>query len=85
MFDPELYNSYPEEIRESIDGALMVLAQTEILLRQVTLERARVVEGDGAESVEELAKKILRVRADTQGLLLIHNHGLSLLKEQNDA
>lgn len=81
MIEDSIWQNFGAETQDAIKSAFMLLAQSGVLQSQVQLEFQRLAEGDATQSVEEVAKEILRVRADTRGLQLVHDYGLQLTQE----
>jgi hypothetical protein len=84
MIEDSIWAKFDEEYRLAIEQAIMTLANSGILAMQVQVEIQRLVDGDPTQDVDVLAKEILRVRADTRGLQLLHDYGLQLTQEHQD-
>lgn len=81
MIDPDLLESYPREIRDSIREAILVLATTGVLEAQRQRLFARVAEGSDNEEEKVLGDKILSYRKQSHALIALQQMGESIKME----
>lgn len=81
MIEDTIWARFDAPTQLLIKQAFVVIAKSGVLEAQAKLEQARLLDGDPGETLEELAKEILRVRADTRGLQTVHHYGLQLTQE----
>ncbi len=81
MIEDSVWTRYNDEERHALKKAIALLGSTGILMHQVDLESERLIDGDADQDEKELTKAILRHRAVTQGLRLLHYYGLQLTQD----
>lgn len=84
MIEDSVWERFDEPQRLQLRQAFALVSQSGILKLQAEAEFARLGMGDPAAEDEEITKEIRRVRADTRGLLTIHEYGLQLTQEQEN-
>ena len=82
MIEDSIWKQHGPEAESYLKNCIEELAKSGILMAQVELESARLIDGEADQDEKELAKAILRHRAVTQGLRLIHYYGLQLTQER---
>lgn len=74
----------PEADRTSVEIALMTLAQTGVLTRQIAIDKNQLLERmDNNGDTEKLAEDIVELRLKNQVLRGIHDLGTQLVKEKS--
>lgn len=84
MIEESVWQRFDELKRLQLREALALIGVSEILKFQAETEVSRLGQGDPTAPEEDVVKEVLRVRADTRGLLSIHHYGLQLAQEQEN-
>lgn len=82
MIEDSVWARFDATQQLQLRWALALVSQSGILKLQAETEFARLGMGDPTAPLEEVTMEVLRVRADTRGLLSIHEYGLQLAQEQ---
>lgn len=82
MIEDSVWQRFDELQRLKLREALAFVSESGILKLQAEAEFARLGMGDPTAPLEEITQEVARVRADTRGLLSIHQYGLQLAQDQ---
>jgi hypothetical protein len=81
MIEDSVWKRLPADYVQPVREAIACLAQSGVLKMQVETETLRLLGGDPTQDPIDLAREILRVRADTRGLENLHEYGLQITQE----
>lgn len=84
MIEDSVWARFDAAQRLQLRTALALVSESGILKLQAEAEFARLGMGDPTAALKEVSLEVLRVRADTRGLLGLHEYGLQLTQEQEN-